>query len=84
VAAARDCYASAVEGDPKSYVALQAWGVLEADCGNVSGDDFNCIYSYMFIYVYTYMYIYIYICIYINIYIYKYICIYKYTYIYRC
>ena len=26
---ARDCYTSAVEGDPYSYVALQAWGVLE-------------------------------------------------------
>jgi hypothetical protein len=26
---ARDCYSAAVEGDPFSYVALQAWGVLE-------------------------------------------------------
>ena len=30
---ARDCYTSAVEGDPYSYVALQAWGVLEVRKG---------------------------------------------------
>eukprot|EP01038_Epipyxis_sp_PR26KG_P015787 gene15787-21381_t len=35
IGSARYCYASAAEGDPKSYVALQAWGSLEANIGNV-------------------------------------------------
>jgi tetratricopeptide (TPR) repeat protein len=32
---ARRCYSSAIENDPNSYVALQAWGVLEAEMGDV-------------------------------------------------
>lgn len=33
---ARFCYNSACEGDPRSYVALQAWGMLESNSDNVA------------------------------------------------
>ncbi len=29
------CYSNAVDNDPKSYVAYQAWGVLESELGNI-------------------------------------------------
>lgn len=35
IGTARYCYSSAVEGDSKSYVALQAWGLLEESEGNI-------------------------------------------------
>lgn len=31
---AQYCYSEAVQGDPRSYVALQAWGALEAEMGH--------------------------------------------------
>ena len=33
---ARYCYSCACDGDPRSYVALQAWGFLEGVAGNVA------------------------------------------------
>ena len=33
---AQYCYASAVEHSPSSYVAYQAWGVLESELGNIN------------------------------------------------
>jgi cytochrome c-type biogenesis protein CcmH/NrfG len=36
---ARYCLSSAVEGDPRSYVALQAWGSLEADSGEAGSAE---------------------------------------------
>ena len=36
ITSARYCFSQAVDSDARSYVALQAWGVLEAELGNVA------------------------------------------------
>ena len=70
---ARDCYTSAVEGDPYSYVALQAWGVLEVTvCVCVCVDA--CVFASVCVCTHVWVYVCVcpcmYVCVYVCMYVY--------------